>query len=90
LYRDKSVEEEMMTMTNLSLAGSARTPASFLETIFGDLRSVTRKGLHLLLLWQDRAQQRRALAALEAHHLADIGISRAAARGEIGKPFWRA
>lgn len=32
---------------------------------------------------------RRDLGRLEAHHLADIGLNRAAATAEAAKPFWR-
>jgi uncharacterized protein YjiS (DUF1127 family) len=35
-----------------------------------------------------RQQQRKALALLDQHQLADIGISREAAVKEAAKPFW--
>ncbi len=41
-------------------------------------------------LWQERAAQRAHLAALDDHRLKDLGISRAEALREAGKPFWRA
>ncbi|MDH3579349.1 MAG: DUF1127 domain-containing protein [Hyphomicrobiales bacterium] len=37
----------------------------------------------------ERGRQRRALARLEDHHLRDIGITRAQAKQEARKPFWR-
>lgn len=40
-------------------------------------------------LWRARSRQRRALARLDDRLLADIGVSRAAARHETAKPFWR-
>lgn len=43
----------------------------------------------IVLLWAERAEQRRALAALEAHQLSDVGVSRAQALAEAAKPFWR-
>ena len=43
----------------------------------------------LLLLWQERLSQRAALRSLSDHHLKDMGLSRADAEGEAGKPFWR-
>jgi uncharacterized protein YjiS (DUF1127 family) len=43
-----------------------------------------------LLLWRERARQRRALHRLDGHLLRDIGRSREAALREAGKPFWRA
>lgn len=44
----------------------------------------------LLLFWQERYAQRQALAALEDHRLADIGLSREDVAREVAKPFWRA
>jgi uncharacterized protein YjiS (DUF1127 family) len=43
-----------------------------------------------LMVWQDRASQRYALAALDDHHLRDIGLTRSDVAREIAKPFWRA
>ena len=37
----------------------------------------------------ERARQRQVLAALDDRVLRDIGLSRAAAEREAGKPFWR-
>ncbi len=42
-----------------------------------------------LCTWRARASQRRQLASLEDHQLKDMGISRADAEREAGKPFWR-
>lgn len=42
-----------------------------------------------LLEWQERANQRYALRELDDHLLKDIGISRADAAREAGKPFWK-
>jgi len=43
-----------------------------------------------MLVWQRRADMRRALARLDERELADMGISRAWAAREAAKPFWRA
>lgn len=43
-----------------------------------------------LALWDMRARSRRALAALPAERLDDLGLTRADARAEAAKPFWRA
>lgn len=42
-----------------------------------------------LCLCREKARQRRALARLDPHLLADIGVSRAEADRECAKPFWR-
>ncbi len=44
----------------------------------------------VLLTWQERDRQRRALAELDARMLKDIGLHRADIRLELRKPFWRA
>ncbi len=41
-----------------------------------------------VLLWQERASQRRHMAGLDDHALKDIGLSRADIEGEATKPFW--
>jgi uncharacterized protein YjiS (DUF1127 family) len=43
----------------------------------------------LLLLWSDRARQRRRLYALDDRMLRDMGIDRAAAWSEAQKWFWQ-
>ena len=43
----------------------------------------------LLLLYIDRARQRRRLRALDDRMLRDIGVSRAAAWAEAQKWFWQ-
>ncbi len=45
--------------------------------------------LGTLLLWQERASQRRRLVELDGHMLKDLGISRGEAQAEAAKPFWR-
>jgi uncharacterized protein YjiS (DUF1127 family) len=47
---------------------------------------------HLVFLigfWIERSRQRRELAALRDYELRDIGLTRADAEREYGKPFWR-
>jgi uncharacterized protein YjiS (DUF1127 family) len=41
-----------------------------------------------LLRWQELARQRRALGALSDHLLKDLGLTRADALREAGRPFW--
>lgn len=45
--------------------------------------------LATLAFWAERRRQRRALLALDADRLADIGISAGDAWREGRKPFWR-
>lgn len=42
----------------------------------------------LVLRWWQRAQQRHALRDLDDRLLADIGVTRAAAKKEVMKFFW--
>lgn len=39
--------------------------------------------------WESRSRQRRQLALLDEHMLADIGITAEQAKVEIAKPFWK-
>ncbi len=48
-----------------------------------------RRILDTLLLWQERHSQRRQLMRMDDRLLKDIGVSRARARAEFDKPFWR-
>lgn len=45
--------------------------------------------LRVLLVWQDRAHQRRHLATLDDRLLRDMGLSRADVDHETSLPFWR-
>ena len=66
-------------------AGAGFRP-SLRQTSLGVLGSL----MDRLLVWQERARQRAALASLEPHLLKDIGVSAADAEREVRKPFWRA
>lgn len=46
--------------------------------------------LDRLLLWYDRAKQRRQLSELDDRLLSDIGVDRFDAGQESRKPFWQA
>jgi len=41
-----------------------------------------------LCQWQRRAEMRQRLVHMDDHMLGDIGMSRATALDEAGKPFW--
>lgn len=71
-----------------SLSPSSR-PSRNQARFAGSPGEVCRNLLDLLLVWQERAAQRRALTQMDRHMLKDIGISRAAALDEARKPFWR-
>lgn len=52
------------------------------------VRRVCIKPLELIVIWQERAEQRHALRTLDSRMLKDIGISAGDANREAGKPFW--
>jgi uncharacterized protein YjiS (DUF1127 family) len=52
------------------------------------LRAVGTRLVLALLQWQELAQQRRRLLALDDRMLKDIGITRADAWQEGRRPFW--
>jgi uncharacterized protein YjiS (DUF1127 family) len=58
-------------------------------TLSADLKQVIELALERVLVWIDRARQRRQLLALNDLELRDIGISRYDAIKEGDKPFWR-
>jgi len=47
------------------------------------------RGIDHVLLWAERARQRRQLAELDAYMLRDIGLTRADVASEIRKSFWQ-
>jgi uncharacterized protein YjiS (DUF1127 family) len=84
-------------MTRLESRMARQAPASFATSmLYGDVpplapRVASRlvRALDTVLLWHERARQRRQLLQLNDAMLRDIGLVRADALGEAGKPFWR-
>ncbi len=68
----------------LTAGGAAAAPLR----AFGKVRRVTVKCLKMVMLWQERAEQRHALSELNEQMLKDIGVSGADAYKETRKPFW--
>jgi uncharacterized protein YjiS (DUF1127 family) len=54
-----------------------------------DLAARLRRTADLLLVWRERARQRRQLRSLGDHMLRDLGLTRADVLAESSKPFWR-
>ena len=55
----------------------------------GDLALWLRRAADLLLIWHERARQRRQLTSLNDRMLRDLGLTRADVMAESSKPFWR-
>ena len=72
-----------------NLAGAASATSKSLRA-FGQGRHVVVKCLRLLVIWQERAEQRHALGELNERMLKDIGVTHADAYQEVRKPFWLA
>lgn len=53
------------------------------------LRDHFARALRRVRVWRERTCQRAVLADLDDHLLRDIGVTRAQARRECEKPFWR-
>lgn len=82
----------MTTLTRRFRGGSFRghrQPVAVVPSLWGQAIAAAGGIVATLLAWQDRARERRALLGLGDLQLRDIGISRAEADGEGGKPFWR-
>jgi uncharacterized protein YjiS (DUF1127 family) len=67
------------------MATAIRTPGVAGHFSFSQLIA---RGAEMISLWQERAEGRQHLAALDDHMLADIGLTRAEAEQEANKPFW--
>ena len=55
----------------------------------GGLALSLRRAVDMLLIWHERARQRRQLRSLNDHMLRDLGLTRADVMAESSKPFWR-
>jgi uncharacterized protein YjiS (DUF1127 family) len=55
----------------------------------GSVVRAVRRGVNVLLTWQQRARERQLLACMDDHILRDLGLSRADVMREHVKPFWR-
>ena len=60
------------------------------STAFPSVGDFMTRAWETLLEWQQRANDRAALASLDSRMLDDIGVNRADAWRESHKPFWRA
>jgi uncharacterized protein YjiS (DUF1127 family) len=73
---------ESIRTSHATLAGLTASPRPLLVSRVG-------RAVDLVLIWHERARQRRQLRSLSTHMLRDIGLSRADVEGEASKPFWR-
>lgn len=71
--------------TKLLTAGSA---ASKPFRALAKVRRIVVNCLKIIVVWQDRAEQRHALLELNDRMLKDIGVSNVDAYKEARKPFW--
>jgi uncharacterized protein YjiS (DUF1127 family) len=56
---------------------------------WSSLASAAQRAVQILLIWRERARQRRLLQTLNDHMLRDIGLTRADVFAEASKPFWK-
>ena len=78
----------MSTIQLRTPAARRRLTTSLVRRYWGWSRGL-RRAVDLLLLWQQRARDRRQLQSLSDHMLRDIGLTRADVFAEASKPFWR-
>jgi len=67
--------QHVQTLSRPLLVGSAGQPV--------------KRVLAAIVAWQQRYDLRQHLLEMDAHLLDDIGFSRAQARQEAAKPFWK-
>ena len=53
------------------------------------LRDIVLAVIEQVMVWHERARQRRQLQSLSDHMLHDLGLGRADVEAETAKPFWR-
>lgn len=63
-------------------------PQAILQSLAIAVVRQTTRALAMLLYWHDISRERRALLELDDRMLRDIGITRADAEQEAGRPFW--
>ena len=81
----------MHTISQRGPFGAYAGPRRPTAASFGEfLLEAAARALRTLLTWQERDQQRRALAQLDARMLTDLGLSRAEVAMESRKAFWQA
>lgn len=81
-----------MSVTALLRDDASRAPVSQASSTagwVGGAQDLFIRKLDALLSYHDRAQERRRLGRLDDRLLHDIGVDRATAELEAGKPFWR-
>ena len=79
----------MDTITRAAASGARISFGRAVKAIGLGLLVIPGQTLILLEYWAVRADQRRRLIDLPDYLLKDIGVSRADAEREAGKPFWR-
>jgi uncharacterized protein YjiS (DUF1127 family) len=65
-------------------------PRSLRSRAWDGCRALSARLVALLRLWSARARDRDLMRHFTERDLRDIGLTRAQARWEIDKPFWRA
>lgn len=81
---------KFMSAINITNINGIADRSAGLRHGLGASRHRATRVLTMLKTMSDRSHQRRGLAALDDRQLRDIGCSRAQARAEAAKPFWRA
>ena len=86
-----------MTDTTYPASLSSHGPQTVSETlrvlsrhVLKKARSLPGRALQTLVVWQQRADSRTWLAAMEERLRRDAGLTPAAIRAETQKPFWTA
>lgn len=80
----------MDTILRTSSPPAARLPGRRHGGARGSARRLALGIVNLLIVWQQRLEDRDSLQRMADARLRDIGLTRAEVLGEAEKPFWRA
>ena len=79
-----------MTPFVTARADALTTVGNFATATLTALFQLPETLLRTAYVWQTRIDERRHLAELDDHLLADLGLDRDTRNAETSKPFWRA
>jgi uncharacterized protein YjiS (DUF1127 family) len=88
--RTRSLRPVIAMSISCTFDGAPAKRSSVGYRLWQAVRLALEAPLGLLLTWQERAEQRQALAEMSERLTKDLGLTAADIASEVNKPFWRA